>query len=75
MELPRMSPQAAAVMFATALAVGNLAGFTGPLIVGFLADISGSYLPGLIVCSVLSWSLFVGGILLPETGPNSKQVI
>jgi cyanate permease len=72
MELPGMSPPVAAIVIATALALGNLAGFFGPLIVGLLTDATGSYLPGMVVCSVLSWSLFVGGLLLPETGPKAR---
>ena len=69
-----MSPQATAVVIATAMAISNFAGFAGPLIVGFLTDLFGSYLPGLVVCSLLSWSLFVGGLLLPETGPKAKRI-
>lgn len=73
MELPGTNPKVAAFTMAAVLAVGNVAGSTGPLIVGFLADLSGSYLPGLIVCSALSLSLFFGGIFLPETGPRARQ--
>ena len=73
MELPGTTPQVAALTIAAMLAIGNVLGFTGPLIVGFLTDMTGSYLPGLVVCSVLSWSLLIGGLLLPETGPRAKQ--
>ena len=73
MELPGMTPQVVVVVIAAAVTLGNIAGFAGPLIVGFLTDISGSYLPGLAVCSVLSWSLLLGGLLLPETGPRAKR--
>ena len=69
----RYYPQVAALIIAAMLAIGNVLGFTGPLIVGFLTDITGSYLPGLVVCSVLSWSLLIGGLLLPDTGPRAKQ--
>ncbi len=75
MELPGTTPRVAALTIAATLAIGNVCGFTGPLIVGFLTDITGSYLPGLVVCSVLSWSLLIGGLLLPETGPRAKQPI
>ena len=75
MELPGTTPRVAAFTIAAMLAVGNVCAFTGPLIVGFLTDITGSYLPGLVVCSVLSWSLLIGGFLLPETGPRAKQPI
>jgi cyanate permease len=73
MELPVTTPRVAALTIAAMLAVGNISGFIGPLIVGFLTDITNSYLPGLVVCSVLSWSVPIGGFLLPETGPRVKQ--
>lgn len=73
MELPGISPREASIVIAAAMGLGNLAGFTGPLIVGYLAEMSGSYLPGLVICSILSWSLLVGGLLLPETGPGAKR--
>ena len=72
MELPDTNPRIAAVAIAVALTIGNFAGFFGPLIVGLLADISGSYLPGLVTSSILSWSLLIGGLLLPETGPGRR---
>ena len=73
MEIPGMNPQRAAIVIAIALAIGNFAGFFGPLVVGLLKDTTGSYLPGLLVCSILSFSLLVGGLLLPETGNRAKQ--
>lgn len=73
MELPDTNPRIAAVAIAMALAIAYVAGFFGPLIVGFLADVSGSYLPGLVTCSILSWSLLIGGLFLSETGPRAKR--
>ncbi|MEK7282118.1 MAG: MFS transporter [Chloroflexota bacterium] len=73
-ELPRMTPRTVAVVLAVALAVGNLSGAAGPLVVGYLADSTGSYIPGLVLFSVLAWSLLIGGLLLPETGHKRKQV-
>jgi len=66
------SPREAAIVISAALALGNVAGSTGPFIVGFLTDVTGSYLPGFLLCSILSWSLLVGGLLLPETGPRAR---
>jgi len=74
MEMPNATPQTVAVVLAVALAVGNIGGFLGPLIVGYLTDLTGSYLPGLVLCCVFSWSLFIGGRLLPETGPKAKRM-
>jgi cyanate permease len=73
MELPGLSPHTAAVVIAMGMAIGNLSGFAGPLLVGWLTDMTGSYLPGFIICSLLSFSLFIGALLLPETGPAAKN--
>ncbi len=73
MELPGMRPQTGVLVLALALACGNFGGFMGPLIVGYLTDITGSYIPGFLICCVLSLSLLISGILLPETGPGAKR--
>jgi len=73
MELPDVTPPIATLVIAAMLAIGNVCGFTGPMIVGFLTDLTGSYLPGMLVCSLLGFSLFVGGLLLPETGPGRTR--
>ena len=52
---------------------GNFGNFVGPLIVGYLADMTGSYLPGFIISATLSLSLLVAGLLLPETGPKARK--
>lgn len=73
MELPGMTPQTGSLILALALAAGNLGSFMGPLIVGYLADLTGSYIPGFLICCLLSLSLLVGGLLLPETGPRASK--
>lgn len=68
MELPHTGPERVAPTFA---AIGTISGaitFLGPLIVGAVADASGSYLPGFSLLAVLAGSLAVAGFLLPETG-------
>jgi cyanate permease len=44
------------------------------LITGYLADLTGSYLPGIIIFAVFSLSLLVAGLMLPETGPAARKV-
>ena len=75
MELPNMTPRTGAVVLAFCLGVGNFGGFMGPLIVGYLADLTGSYLPGFFICFAMSLTLLVGGILLPETGPKARGIV
>ena len=68
MELPRTSPSHVSLIFAAIVAVGSTLNFVSPLTVGAMTDLIGSYLPGLALFAVLSWSLAIGGVLLPETG-------
>ena len=74
MELPNCSPRTGALVISVMQCGGNLGNFIGPLLVGYLADMTGSYLPGFITCAVFSLSLLVAGVLLPETGPKAKPV-
>jgi NNP family nitrate/nitrite transporter-like MFS transporter len=75
MELPGMTPQSGSIVLALALASGNLGGFILPILVGYLADFTGSYLPGFFISCALSLSLFIGGLLLPETGPGVRKSV
>jgi MFS family permease len=74
MELPNCSHRDGALIISVMQSGGNLGNFIGPLLVGYLADMTGSYLPGFIACAVFSLSLLIAGVLLPETGPKGKAV-
>ena len=73
-ELPIASPRSGAVIMFAIQCGGNFGGFKGPLITGYLADLTGSYLPGFLICAVLSLSAVAAGMLLPETGPAGRKV-
>jgi len=73
MELPGMSDRTVVLALGLGIGAGDIGGFLGPLIVGYVTDATGSYIPGLVVCCVISFSLLIGGILLPETGPKMKK--
>jgi MFS family permease len=75
MELPDMSLRSGMIVVSVMQMGGNLGNFISPLIVGYLADITGSYLPGFITFSIISLSVIVAGILLPETGPKATKVL
>jgi cyanate permease len=75
MELPKTPLRSGIVIFSVMQCGGNLGNFIGPLLVGYLVDITGSYLPGFISAIVLSFSLLVAGLLLPETGPRAKAPV
>ncbi len=72
MELPGTPIRSGVVIFSVMQVGGNLGNFIGPLLVGYLDDATGSYLPGFIGAIVLSFSLLVAGIMLPETGPKAR---
>jgi CP family cyanate transporter-like MFS transporter len=73
MELPGLTPRTGAIVLALTLGAANIGNFIGPLIVGQLADLTGSYIPGFVICCVLSLTLFVAGVGLPETGPAARK--
>lgn len=74
MDLYSASPRTVVVIISAIQCGGNLGNFIGPLIVGYMADLTGSYLPGFIICAVISLTLLVAGLLLPETGPKARNV-
>jgi MFS family permease len=74
MEIPGLSPRQGAIVLYVMQAGGNFGNVVGPLLVGYLTDITGSYLPGFIICTVLSLGLLLTGLLIPETGPRAKQL-
>lgn len=73
MELPGNDPAQAAMMTGVIFAVGGLVGFATPLIVGIVADATGTYLPGFVTCSVLSLGLLLGGLLISEPSKLSQN--
>lgn len=74
MELPGVTAATAGMSLAVALSLGNIGGFFAPVMVGFLADQTGSYVPGLAIAALIPLSLLTCGYLLPETGPRSARL-
>jgi len=70
-ELHPNSHRTGTIVIFVMLLMGNIGNFIGPLVVGYLADLTGSYLPGFIISAVISLGLLVAGLLLPETGPKA----
>jgi cyanate permease len=72
MEIHGIPLSSGVIVMAMMLVGGNLGNFISPVIVGYLVDVTGSYLPGFIIFIVLSFVLMIAGILLPETGPKGQ---
>jgi cyanate permease len=73
MELPGMTPAHVGLMMGTLFSASYLVSSASPILVGWLRDRSGSFLPGLLVWAVASFALAVCGFLLPETGPGRSS--
>ncbi len=69
-ELPRTNPEQAGAIWAAILAAGNGSSFIAPIIAGFIIDETGSFVIGIAVICATSFTLFIAGMLLPETGPG-----
>jgi cyanate permease len=70
-ELYRDSPRTAAMVAFTVQIAGNVGNFIAPLAVGYLTDMTGSYLPGFAISAALSLLMLMAGLLLPETGERA----
>ncbi|MCH7705612.1 MAG: MFS transporter [Chloroflexi bacterium] len=68
MEAPGAVPERVSLVLATIGTLGGFLSFVAPLAVGILTDALGSYIPGFMIFAVLSWSLVIAGVMLPETG-------
>lgn len=75
MELPGMTPQKISLLMGTMFSFAYVVSSLSPMLVGFLRDTTGSFVPGFAVWAVGSWVVLVGGLLLPETGPRAKKSV
>ena len=67
MEMPDMTPEKVAIVWGFIIAVGGFASFVSPLVVGGLRDITGSFVPGFIICVVAASALIAAATLMPKT--------
>jgi len=72
MELPGVTPQHLSLIMGTLFSCSYLVSSLSPLLVGWLRDRTGSFVPGLVLWAVASWALALCGLLLPETGPRAR---
>ena len=66
MRLPGYTPEKVAIVWGSFMSFSGFGMFLAPLLVGGLRDISGSFLPGFIICAVAAWSLPLAGVFMPE---------
>ena len=69
----RLPPREVAVAIGLTRTLFPFSATIGPLVVGAIAGITGSLYIGLLVVSPMAITLFVGGWLMPETGPRGSR--
>lgn len=74
MELKGMTARRIALMTGVVYSVAYGVSFVSPLLVGWMKDLTGSFLPGLLMAAAGASSLAVAGYLLPETGPRGRKL-
>jgi cyanate permease len=72
MEIPGMTPENVALVWGFIITVAGSGAFLSPLLVGALRDLSGSFMPGFIICAVAAWSLLAAGIFMPKLAPANE---
>ena len=70
MQLP---PREVAVAIGLTRTLFPFSATIGPLVVGAIAGVTGSLFIGLLVVSPMAITLFIGGKLMPETGPKGNR--
>jgi cyanate permease len=67
MDMYPNDPRRVSLISATLISIGGIASSIAPPTVGAIADLTGSFVPGLAACAVLAWSLAIAGVLMPPT--------
>jgi cyanate permease len=65
MDMYPNDPRRVSLISATLISIGGIASSVAPPIIGAIADLTGSLVPGLAACAVLGWSLAIAGVLMP----------
>ena len=70
----RLPPREVAVAIGLTRTLFPISATIGPLIVGVIVESTGSLFVGLMIVSPMAITLFIGGWLMPETGPKGSRV-
>jgi len=66
MDMPQVGAKYMGAATGMIFSLGGLGGFTGPLMVGFLAELTGSILPGMIALAALVEAMLIFTLLMKE---------
>jgi cyanate permease len=67
MDLPAVGAEYTGVASGLFFSIGLSLGFIGPIVTGYLTDLTGSFIPGLILLAVVVEAMIVFALLLKET--------
>jgi cyanate permease len=67
MDMYPNDPRRVSLISATLLSIGGIATAIAPPTIGAIADLTGSFIPGLAACAVLGWTLAIAGMFMPTT--------
>jgi cyanate permease len=73
MELPGSTPRHVALVSSTMVSFCYVLNSFIPNLVGKVADVTGSFVPGFVALTLFSFVSAVSGFLLPETGPHARK--
>ncbi|MBM3260440.1 MAG: MFS transporter [Candidatus Sericytochromatia bacterium] len=73
MELEGFTPRHVTLLMGTVFSFAYTVSSFAPVAVGYLRDLTGSFLPGLGMWCIFSFVLAGAGTLLPETGPRARR--
>jgi len=61
-----MTPEKVGIVWGSSMTIAGIGMFVAPIVVGASRDLFGTFIPGFAIWAVLSWSLLLVGMLLPE---------
>lgn len=73
LRLPGITPQGLAVIYGSLMTFSGFAMFIAPVLVGAIRDASGSFLPGFLICTAMSSTALIAGILLPRAVSGAAE--
>lgn len=67
-----LAPRETVVVIALSMTLVPVGGAVGPILVGYIQEVSGSLQIGLLSIVIFPLTLFIGGLMIPETSPYRK---
>ncbi len=65
-ELDGIGPSLTATAVGVIFAIGEVGGFLGPVLIGWLRDLTGSFTPGIVLCAIAAFVAALAGIAMAD---------